>query len=135
MLLKAIIMFIWQLPQNIVALLLLLFSRSKSKQFVTLQNNSGKLYYYRVSILPKYSAISLGNFILVANVYSIVPEIILHEYGHQLQSRKLGPLFLIAVGIPSFIRAIVKKILKKDSIWYMSGYPEHWANKLAGLVK
>lgn len=69
-------------------------------------------------------------------------ETIKHEYGHQLQSYILGPLYILVIGLPSglwcwFIQDWVNKIRKKknkpelDYYWF---YTESWANKL-GKVK
>ena len=69
-------------------------------------------------------------------------ETIKHEYGHQLQSYILGPLFLLVIGLPSglwcwFIQDLINKKRKKknkpelDYYWF---YTESWANKL-GKVK
>lgn len=76
----------------------------------------------------RWSAISLGNYILTSRELST--ETLFHERGHQVQSVFFGPLYLILVGIPSMLRAIIKTILRKDNHWYHSGYPENWADKL-----
>lgn len=58
-----------------------------------------------------------------------------HELGHTIQSKYLGPLYLLVIGIPSImwvgLRRIVPILRKRYD--YYDFYPEHWANKLAGL--
>ena len=123
-LMLSIICFIWQLPQNLIALLILLFSKYKIKTV------SG---YWISSFMPgyntnKWTAISLGNYILSSKELSNFD--FKHEQGHQIQSKYFGPLYLVIVGIPSFFRILYKNIFKKDAIWYHSGYPENWADTL-----
>jgi len=60
-------------------------------------------------------------------------RVLVHEYGHTIQSCILGPLYLIVVGIPSFIwcnMPLVKKIRRNRSLRYSSFYSEKWANYL-----
>jgi len=68
-------------------------------------------------------------------------ETIKHEYGHQLQSYILGPLYLLVIGLPSglwcwFIQDLVNKNRKKKgkpTLSYYWFYTESWANKLGGV--
>ena len=59
----------------------------------------------------------------------------LHEYGHSIQSRIFGPLYLLFIGVPSFLRVIYSRYYyyktKKNWSNYYNGYPENWANKLS----
>ena len=122
-----ILLFIWQLPQNILALILIISSEKRIKTY----NYNLDIWYWQCSIITKNSAISLGDFILS---HSVLPEEVLkHENGHQYQSLYLGPLYLIFVGIPSILRAIYCNIFHKSYEWYHSGYPENWADKLGGV--
>ena len=123
---KKILLYIWQLPQNILGLFIIALSKVKRHSYCG---------YWVCSIMPgyghstyKWSAISLGNYIISSKELS--PATLDHERGHQVQSKYLGPLYLIAVGIPSFFRAIYKNLFNKDNYWYHSGYPENWADKL-----
>ena len=61
---------------------------------------------------------------------------VLHEYGHTRQSRILGPLYLLVVGLPSIIWAgCFENYRKKHNISYYSIYPENWADKLGGVKR
>ena len=56
-----------------------------------------------------------------------------HEYGHTFQSALLGPLYLLAVGLPSYIWANLPQMETKRSVRhipYESRYPENWAEAL-----
>ncbi len=57
-----------------------------------------------------------------------------HEFGHSKQSLYLGPLYLLLVGIPSFLMSMltILHILRPDR--YYKRWPENWANSL-GEVK
>lgn len=122
-----ILSFIWQLPQNIVALALLLVWRKRN-----LISSYKGCYAYTVY---NFSAgVSLGNFCFVGRFYKDCPKVwypyLLHEMkGHGYQSRLLGPLYLIVIGIPSFIHA---KLCKNNDLYY-NFYTERWANKIAGI--
>ena len=55
-------------------------------------------------------------------------DLVRHEYGHVIQSPKLGLLYLSAVGVPSLIGSGLNGKLghKHNYEWY-----ETWANKLS----
>ena len=48
-------------------------------------------------------SMTLGMFILMDRGHG--PDILAHEWGHTIQSIILGPLYLLAVGLPSIIWA------------------------------
>ena len=84
------------------------------------------------------SSVSLGMFIFVSVKYKQKTEtkdlynrLVVHEYGHTVQSLVLGPLYLIIVGLPSLLWASVpffRKIRRGKRISYYSFYTESWAN-------
>ena len=58
-----------------------------------------------------------------------------HEHGHQIQSKILGPLYLLVIGIPSLIWAwLYGPVIKYTRNGYYRFYTEKWADKL-GEVK
>lgn len=84
-------------------------------------------------------SVSLGMFLFVSVKYGentsteSYKRLAAHEYGHSIQSLILGPLYLIIIGIPSFLWAAVpafRKMRKKRNISYYSFYTESWANVL-----
>ena len=82
-----------------------------------------------------WGGVSLGMFIFVpGDVGPGVRENLLsHEYGHTFQSALLGPLYLLAVGVPSFLWAnlpSLERLRRQRSIPYISRYPENWAEAL-----
>ena len=115
-----IILYIWQLPQNILGLIVKVVTRAE-KEFAG-------YYYWRFK-----SGLSLGNYIFI-NKTALV-ETAKHEEGHQKQSLMLGPLYLLVIGLPSFVWACLKTIgfFKKTS--YYNFYTEQWTDKLAGIER
>jgi hypothetical protein len=49
-----------------------------------------------------------------------------HEFGHTWQSRVLGPLYLLIVGIPSLISAATSSYAEHNTF-----FSEEWANAWA----
>ena len=84
------------------------------------------------------SGVSLGNFIIMEKGLAKANDV-LHETGHQRQSAALGPLYLIAVGIPSLARNVWDRLFHKNwtyvqrAVWYYSGWPESQADELGGV--
>lgn len=122
---KKILLYLWQLPQEIIGYFLVLILKGKQSKY-------GIIGIYTVPNLF-HSGISLGSYIIFDGRIELSEIDVLHEYGHQLQSRFLGPLYLLIVGIPSLIGNIYSRIKKKDNKWYYSRFPENWADKLGGI--
>lgn len=127
------LMYIWQLPQHLLGLLVIFVMRAK-------YDNVNGVY---ISSSKKYMmwGVSLGKYIIFKGCTPGLNSI-WHERGHSIQSKYLGPLYLIVVGIPSFVRNIYGRIFKKSRLlaidyydWYYSQYPENWADKLGGVIR
>jgi hypothetical protein len=56
-----------------------------------------------------------------------------HELGHSIQSLILGPLYLIVIGLPSWIWFTWYNNGKDKRVSYYWFYTEAWANKLAKI--
>lgn len=115
---------LWTLPQNIIGFIGYMIFRK------------GYKYKYNdafvIEVPNKYGSVSLGNFIFVSSATD--ETTIKHEYGHTLQSKKLGWLYLFIIGIPSIIWAsCFEGYRKKHNISYYAFYTERWANKLGGI--
>ena len=120
-----LLLYVWQLPQEIIGYFLVLILKGKQSKF-------GIIGIYTVPNLF-HSGISIGDYIIFDSRIELSEIDVLHEYGHQLQSRFLGPLYLLIVGIPSLIGNIYSRIKKKDEKWYYSRFPENWADRLGGV--
>ena len=128
---KQILLWIWQAPQHILGLILLLYyGRPKPISW-------GGYQFYVAQRMP--SGISLGNYIILNEWFSLTA--VEHEHGHSIQSRYLGPLYLIVIGLPSLLGNIYDRIAHKnwdykDSCkWYYNQPWEKWADKLGGVVR
>lgn len=64
-------------------------------------------------------------------------RLIVHEYGHTIQSLILGPLYIILIGIPSFVWARHGKFTKMRAvkgISYSHYWTEKWADRLGEVA-
>ena len=114
-----IILFVWQLPQNILGLILLkVFNCVKSSD-------------YYVTYSSVMTGISLGNFIVIRSDL-VCDKTVSHEKGHQIQSRLLGPLYLVLIGLPSITGNILHRFLKFN--YYKQPW-EAWADKLGNVIR
>ena len=60
-------------------------------------------------------------------------RLLVHEYGHTVQSLILGPLYLIVMGIPSTLwgfSPFAAKKRREKRISYFDFFTESWANSL-----
>ena len=128
-------LFVWELPQNLLGLSLL------GVEALTRSIVEIRLERERVMIESKGQAISLGLFVFwcrTSNRWHDLDERNRdHEYGHSIQSRRLGPLYLPLVGVPSTARAIYalayREVTGRKWSRYYAGYPERWADELGGV--
>jgi hypothetical protein len=79
-------------------------------------------------------SLGVGMFLFIdKGHYAQTPQILVHEFGHAVQSAILGPLFLPIMGIPSFLWCNLspcRKLRREKGVSYYSFYPEHTANRL-----
>ena len=99
-------------------------------------------YWYKGSIVTvvrgHWGGVSLGAFIFVCadipKERAPASDFINHEYGHCLQSVRLGPLFFLVIGLPSLIWAgCFNDWRQKRNKSYYWLYCERWADKLGGV--
>ena len=91
-------LFIWQILQNIVAIVMMPFlGKMKKVQY--------KNYCYAFECDKMSGSISLGSFIFLCNSHAKQTTTIAHEYGHVWWSHAFGPLYLFIIGIPSIFWA------------------------------
>lgn len=118
----------WALPQNIIGLCVRLYVLSKDKTKETSRFGGAVVTEWTKG----HGSMGLGMFIFMGHKGEPDEEkILVHEYGHTLQSAVLGPLFLFVIGLPSEIWAFFPpfvKLRKNKGIKYTSFYPEKWAN-------
>lgn len=130
-----IILIIWQIPQEILGFLIWLILNEDKKPIKT---NIGPCKFYFCH-KARWWGVSLAHFIMLS--YNETQWTLKHEIGHQKQSRMLGPLYLLLIGLPSISFNIWDRIAHKkwksyERIdWYYNKLPwERWANKLMGIT-
>ena len=114
----------WGLPQTLVGLVFFLVYRKSPHERVG-------------SVIgtewPRNDGVSLGMFIFYpANSGSMLS----HEFGHTIQSLILGPLYLLAVGIPSFTwcnHPACRRYRREKHVPYSALYCEKWADALGRI--
>lgn len=124
---RNLILFIWQLPQHIVALIYFGYLVMMCKDLGVDSR------YKQAIVIPcvMRGAVTLGNYVFVG-LNSEYRKTVKHELGHTIQSKILGPLYLIIIGIPSItycgLRSLFPSLRKKN---YYNFFSEKWANNLS----
>ena len=118
---KSIILYIWQLPQNLLGLLLCVFFKGTNSNYeAVVIRRSAKMR----------GGISLGKYIIVSKDCS--DQTFWYEYGHCRQSKRLGWLYLFVIGLPSIIYAAWWSRYGAGKNYY-AFYTERWADKLGNV--
>jgi hypothetical protein len=122
---KRIALYLWSLPQNLLGLLLRLIYKGNDSQYEdAIVRRSVKMH----------GGISLGKYIII-NQWS-TQKTVQHEYGHCIQSKRLGWLYLIVVGLPSIIWAgLYGWLIPRSYNGYYRFYTEKWADRLGGVER
>lgn len=124
---RNLILFIWQLPQHLLAILYIGYLVMMCKDLGVDSR------YKQAIVIPCVirGAVTLGCYVFVG-LNSEYRKTVKHELGHTIQSKILGPLYLIVIGIPSItycgLRRIFPSLRKKN---YYNFYTERWANNLS----
>ena len=137
--LKNLIITCWELPQLILGAIVK--KVCKAKPITTYKEAT--VYSWNL-----YGGMSLGKYIFVPFTAELLTpagffinkkyadQTIKHEYGHTVQSKYLGWLYLLVIGLPSFIWAnCFMKYREKTGKSYYSFYTERWADKLGGVER
>lgn len=125
-------LYLWQLPQNILGLLLIAIYKGVFYASVKGNNHASppsRLYFSK----SMSGGVSLGRYILLSEKYKTTFNTWYHERGHAIQSLILGPLYLIVVGLPSLLWAAWWT--PDRGVSYYSFYTERWADKLGGVKR
>ena len=134
-------MYVWQLPQHLVGLAILIFHWifDKEEIMAVVPEWTGtppvKIFYID-DYSKKYSlGVSLGYYIFLSKEVMAHTTLTTerHECGHSRQSRMLGWFYLPVVGIPSFVHALFFKKDPKDKNKYYRFWTEKWADRLGGV--
>lgn len=117
-----ILLYIWQLPQNLAGLIYRIILKGEKR---TLKQRSTAFY-----VAPTMNGgVSLGNYIFLSKRTGLKEPVYDHEFGHCIQSRILGPLYLPTVGLCSGLHCLFHNSANN----YYDFWTEKWANKLGGV--
>lgn len=125
------LLWIWQLPQNLIGLVMSLIFHVHGSGSCVMNDGSLRRFHY----WPYTSAVSLGCYRFVNRNAGM--NTAYHEYGHSMQSMYLGPLYLLVIGIPSAVWCIVHSHVSYIYFrWsYYAFYTEFWADDLGGVKR
>lgn len=115
-----LLLVLWMLPQSLLGLLFAIFTRWRYIGYC------GGAFYFKKS---GTSSVSLGYFIFVSDQFFTRLDTASHEYGHHINSRWSGWLYLFIIGMPSIIACAVMDSHKR----YLMFYPEKWAEKFGKM--
>lgn len=124
-----IFLYLWQLPQTLLGLFFSVVIRCEKR--------SG-FYVFDSDYIASFS---LGEFIFINRGSENNGNTIAHEKGHSKQSRYLGLLYLLVIGIPSLCGNLMLRIkqrkwpLMKCRMWYYNLPWEAWADRLGGVKR
>lgn len=97
-----VLAFLWEMPQTLLGLAVLYHNRKRVDA----------IFQYRsrfLFLVPEFvGGISLGMLSFGSRV-----KILQHEYGHTRQSKILGPLYLVFIGLPSILWASTRFITRR----------------------
>ena len=136
---KAVIFWLWQLPQHVLALLVWAALAAAGRVLRVEKTDEAPGNVFVTTRTPRWG-ISLGRYVFLDAAYDTQTR--RHERGHSWQSLFLGPLYLLAVGLPSAVgnnlwdRMFHKNWTAERRIdWYYSRYPEAGADRLGGVER
>lgn len=111
-------LFIWQILQNLIALVMMPFLGKMTLMYK-------KRYCWCFYCTNMCGSISLGSFIFLGSKSDTTAG---HELGHVVDSHWMGPLYLFIIGIPSILWAATFKTGN-----YYKFYTERRANRHSHL--
>jgi hypothetical protein len=119
--------FSWELPQQLLGFLMGLYLLMRGTVNRSDHFFKGVLFI-ETSSFGKGCGISLGN--IVIHGPDTAGAVKQHEFGHCIQSRVLGPFYLLLIGIPSFMWATARRYGYFRKAHYDAFFIERSATKL-----
>lgn len=130
-----LIQWTWGIVQNVLAASLFVGLCSVKRD--------RNVFFYHGAIVIRWNhpySMGLGMFIFLgihSNSQKYNDMVLVHEYGHTIQSCILGPLFLLVISIPSLLWASIPyfdSFRSSKKVRYTDFYPEHWASYLGEKI-
>ncbi|MDR1278874.1 MAG: hypothetical protein LBK02_08990 [Treponema sp.] len=131
------LLFLWQFPQHLFALLVWGALRTAGRVVRTERDGAppGNVF---ITVRARGWGVSLGRYIFLDAGYG--GETRKHERGHSWQSRIFGPLYLLVIGIASAVfNNLWDRVFHtgwaadRRTAWYYGRFPEAWADRLGGV--
>lgn len=112
----------WGLPQTLLGAVIFL-----------LHLRRGHYFYHGVIVSEwgMHDSASIGLFVFIGERDAACRPLLVHEYGHTLQSLLLGPLYLLLIALPSTVwlhLPCFRRMRRKKHLSYYTFYTESWAN-------
>ncbi len=136
--LKKALLWLWQLPQNIIG-----FCMTRNTKFISQCCHDNEFpVYFTNNVFG--AGVCLGNYIILDYAKYMGRSNrtdIKHEYGHHRQSTYLGWFYLIIIGLPSLCGNLIDRFFHKKWSnakrikWYYSQPWEKWADELGGVKR
>lgn len=129
-----VLFYVWQLPQNLLGLLLIDFYNAKFVGYYKPKRMKRAVVIYLSKTIP--TRLTLGKYIIFDPKHRD-SKTIRHQCGYARLSEIFGWLYLPLIGIPSLFYALCAKLLHIEYFEknYCNLYPEKWANKLGGVKR
>lgn len=108
---KKFLLWLWEFPQNLAGWVMHFKSSARIENYEFNDGNIGTLYFHPLNKKTEGEAVTLGEYIFLDDQYyspqkpKKFKSVANHEHGHTIQSRKLGWLYLIVIGLPSIVHA------------------------------
>lgn len=129
---KSFVKAVWELPQNVIGFIVKQVCRAS---FYTTYKDAN-IYSWNIN-----GGMSLGKYVFVpfkqvAPTTSKIQQFLKHEYGHTIQSKYLGWLYLPVIALPSLLWAqCFKWYWTKPGKSYYVFYTESSADRLGGVER
>lgn len=104
-LILSLLLWIWQLPQNLLAVIIIKLIYTDTNCYCTKKSYKGVYFYSTVCRSCFMDNFSLGDYIFISSDNWFTKIDIRHSYGYVLSSRILGPLWLPIILIPRVVYA------------------------------
>lgn len=125
--LKSSLLWLWQLLQNLCGIIYR--SISKDNRICVIENDDSRSVGAKVYLQRAKGGVTLGKYVFINQDYTDKEAVIKHECGHVKQSKILGPLYLLVIGIPSILHAWLNNYIgccwKNGEYNYYHFYTEH----------
>lgn len=142
-LIKILALSLWMLPQNLLGMIC--FMGFLAVDWLSGQDSKVIRTPDRVILNSshQYSGVTLGFFIILpyqkfVRYFNAYTQSLRHETGHYHQSKILGPLYLLVIGIPSILWNIFQylyTLVMGKRLDYYKFYSEKWADKLGNIKR